>query len=182
MLGVARYAAEDMCGAEEAFLRSVELLPTVWVLRNLAMLSMNVKGDKKAALGYMKRAFSLSPAKENLSFLKEYAAMLTDLRRDGAWAEIYHTLPEHLRSHGRLRVFYAKDLLHMSRFEEAAEVISEDFVLNDVKEGELALSALWKEIYTGLVEQRRGVSRAEAEEICEREYPLPYSLDFRMHD
>lgn len=182
MLGVARYAAEDIQGAEDAFLRSVAAEENVFALRNLAMLSLNVKEDGEAALAYMQRAYALAPARKSIPFLKDYARMLTDLNKDGKWAEIYMTLPEDIRANGRLSVYYAKDLYHLGRFEEAADVISEDFVLNDVKEGELALSALWRDIYAGIEAKRRGICREEAEKISEREHPLPYALDFRMHD
>jgi hypothetical protein len=70
----------------------------------------------------------------------------------------------------------------VGKAEEAAKVITPDFVLNDVKEGELALSKLWKDIYLDIVGKETGLTGAALETEVEKVYPLPYSLDFRMHD
>ena len=64
---------------------------------------------------------------------------------------------------GRLRMYLAVSYINLSQLDKAKEIINEDFVMSDIKEGELSVSALWKEIYGN-------------------RKPLPQSLDFRMHE
>jgi len=67
--------------------------------------------------------------------------------------------------------------------EDAAEqYINENLVVYDIKEGEYSLSAIWQELYARKIAKKRGCDIAD---VSEKEvfdaYPLPRSLDFRMH-
>lgn len=66
--------------------------------------------------------------------------------------------------------------------EKAAEIINDGFVLSDVKEGELSVSELWFNICGKILEKKTGFTGNKLKEEVRRLYPLPYSLDFRMHD
>ena len=70
----------------------------------------------------------------------------------------------------RLLFYKAKALADAGLYQAAAEILTEDFVLPDNREGELSVTQLWLDIYAGL-------EGGEAE----RKHPLPQSLDFRMH-
>ena len=48
---------------------------------------------------------------------------------------------------GRFKLYCAIAYLGLGDKEKAAEFINEDFELYDVKEGELSISDIWKEIY-----------------------------------
>ncbi len=168
-LGVVKYAAAKCREAEAMWKKSVELKPTLWAYRNLAALASNEFEDKAAALDYMERASHYADAFSKRYFCAEYAGLLTSTGNDAKWLEIYASLNDKLKSVGRLQFFYAAALLHVGRIDDAAAVIDGDFVMCDVKEGELSLSKLWFDIY----EAKHGKS-APLDAI-------PYELDFRMH-
>ncbi|MDD7662547.1 MAG: hypothetical protein PUJ39_07140, partial [Eubacteriales bacterium] len=69
--------------------------------------------------------------------------------------------------------------------EEAAAILNVDFVMPDVKEGELSVSYLWFELYRRLYAKETGVPYDPADEklirAADEKYPLPKALDFRMH-
>jgi hypothetical protein len=101
---------------------------------------------------------------------------------DKKWIETYYTLSQEMQNNGRLQVYLAIAYLHVGNAEKASTIITPDFVLNDVKEGELALSKLWSDIYSEIVGKKTGLTGKDLKEKVEKDYPLPYSLDFRMHD
>ena len=181
-LGVVEYALGNFEGAKVAWERSVEGSENIWALRNLAALYRNEWGDTEKALSYQARVYERREAFACLSLVKEYASWLTSMGQDEKWIQIYHTLPEEMQANGRLQVYLALALLHAGKAKEAANIITPDFVLNDVKEGELALSKLWKDIYSDIVREETGLTGAALDARVEEEYPLPYRLDFRMHD
>ncbi|MBQ8685373.1 MAG: DUF5107 domain-containing protein [Clostridia bacterium] len=181
-LGVVEYALGDLEAAKVAWEQSAALTPNVWAWRNLAALYRNEWKDNEKALFYQEKVYARKEAFESLSLVKEYAAWLTSMGLDRKWIEAYAKLDKEMQANGRLRVYLAMALLHVGKAEEAAKIITPDFVLNDVKEGELALSKLWKDIYTDIVAKQTGLTGKALDAEVEKLYPLPYSLDFRMHD
>ena len=180
-LGVVKYALDDNDGAKKAWERSIALTPSVWAYRNLAMLLKNEYGKIDLALQYMQTAYGLAGAKECVSFLREYADILTTYKKDAEWVEIYRGLPEKLAKNDRLTVYYAVALLHLGCLREAAAIITPEFELSDIKEGELSVSALWTEIYKAILVKEEGVSETEAETLVHERYPVPDGLNFKMH-
>lgn len=178
-LGVILYALGDVSGAEDAWRESALLTPNVWAYRNLAMLYKNEYGKNEDAYRYMKDAASLHP--DFRAFHIEYASTLTETGHDAEWLSYYAKLSEHHKQNGRIRFFVALAYLHLGQAEEAAAIITPSFEMCDVKEGELYLSGLWFDIYTEIVKKRDGTDAKTAYETAQIEYPLPYTLDFRMH-
>ena len=181
-LGVVEYALGNFEGARDAWEKSLECSENVWAMRNLAALYRNEWGEPETALLYQKKVYERKEAFACLSLVKEYASWLTSMGQDETWIQTYKALDAEMQKNGRLKVYLALALLYTGRAQEAARIITPDFVLNDVKEGELALSKLWKDIYLDIVAQQTGLSGAALEAEVEQSYPLPYSLDFRMHD
>ena len=76
--------------------------------------------------------------------------------------------------------------MNLDRLSEARQIINESFVLNDIKEGELSVSHLWFLLYRRIYakECNKVYSPDDFALIKEADakYPLPKSLDFRMHD
>ena len=104
---------------------------------------------------------------------------------DTLWLDIYETLPKELKDLGRLRLYKAIALINLDRLEEAAEIINKDFVLSDIKEGELSVSYYWFRLYRGLYAKEKGLKYDEQDtalaQAADAKYPLPKKLDFRMH-
>ena len=109
----------------------------------------------------------------------ETAMQLTEDGSDEKWLELYDELSPELQAYGRLRLLRAVALLHLGRLEEAAEILNRAFVMPDVKEGELSVS------YLRLYAKEQGVPYDPEDEAllraADEKYPLPKTLDFRMH-
>ena len=183
-IGVVKYALGDVEGAKEAWEKSVDMKASPWALRNLSMIYKNELEDIKTAKKYILKAFELK--KNSPALCNEVAAQLTNDGNDEMWLEIYENLCDEIKALGRIRLYKAIALMNLNRLKEAAEIINSDFVMSDIKEGELSVSYLWFELYRRIYAQENGIEY-KAEDIkiqkeADAKYPLPKKLDFRMHD
>ncbi len=165
-LGVMYYANERFDDAKKALEKSNELKETPWALRNLAMIAKNDDKDLEAATKLILRAISLNNTERGL--VVNCAQVLAAADEFEKWLEIYDTLNDTLKADGRLMFYRAMAYLRTGNAKKAAEIVTPDFVLCDIKEGEISISHLWYEIYEALT--------------GEKKHPLPFSLDFRMHE
>ena len=70
----------------------------------------------------------------------------------------------------------------MGRLDEAAAQLTPDFKMADIKEGELSVSQIWFDLYTLIIKRDTGLTdEEEVRKILLEKYPLPKTLDFRMH-
>ncbi|MBQ7348590.1 MAG: DUF5107 domain-containing protein, partial [Clostridia bacterium] len=181
-LGVTEYIAGDIKKAEQAFIASVEKEPSLWAYRNLAMIYISEYDDFDKGYECLQKALSLPNAKANYHFLKEVGRAFTENGCDKEWMDIYQTLSDELKATGRLRLYYAFACVRCGELAKAKNIITTDFVLNDIREGESCITRLWQELYTEIYKNEYGVCREKAEELSKDKYPLPYELDYRMHD
>ena len=181
-LGVAKYAAKDLKKAEECWLASVAQTENFWAYRNLSALYKNEYKDMKKAVEYADKAIAMAGADKNIFLLREYAALLIENGDYDKYVKKYFLLPKKTQRDGRLIIYLAFAYLGLDEPYKAKELISPDFVLCDVKEGELSVSGLWSAIYTAIVEKEEGLDKAKAKKVATQKYPLPAALDFRMHD
>lgn len=183
-IGVVKYADGDVEGAKKAWEKSVELKPSPWALRNLSMIYKNELGDIKTAREYILKAFELK--KDCPALCNEVAAQLTTDGGDEMWLEILDSLDEEIKARGRIRLYKAVALINLERLMEATEIINPNFMMSDIKEGELSVSQLWFELYRRLYAEEKGIAyNPEDKQIikeADEKYPLPKKLDYRMHD
>lgn len=166
-IGVLKYALGDVSGAMVAFMKSNELTDNPWALRNMAMIFKNEMSNSEAARSSILKAVHLNDFRCH-ALLKDCAHILTACGGDAEWLTIVERLPYETCSNGRLGLYSVLALMHTGRYFEAADILNEKFELNDIKEGEVSVSAIWEELYRE-IEKRGG------------EYiPLPQKLDFRM--
>lgn len=178
-LGVMQYANGDYDSALDSFERSIKATPNAWAYRNLAMLKSNVLGEKGIS-SLMMEAVCMKP--DYLPLAAECAVKLMDENRYEEWLKLYEKLPQKLQESGRLRMLTGACLVKLGKEDVAEEYINANLVVYDIKEGEYSLSAIWQELYARKIAKSRGCDYTE---IAESEifglYPLPRSLDFRMH-
>ncbi len=178
-LGILRYAEGDTEGARAAFLASASAAPNAWALRALAMLEKHIDHDPEAAVSHLLEARALLPDYRPL--LVECAETMLSAGKCREWIALYETLSPDLAA-GRLTMLYGAALARDGRYREAAAVVTEELVVPDIKEGEYALSAIWCEIYRGILAKERGATpETLAQDEVLAAYPLPRALDFRMH-
>ena len=179
--GVCAYANGKLEKAMDLWEKSIEKEPSLWVYRNLAMAYANEYNDGKKGLLYMKKALAMQGAKECVSLLKDYATMATNHNADKEWIDFYATLSPSFQAHKRLRVYLALAYLHIGEYQKTMKIITPNYVLNDIKEGELSMSKIWTDMHVAMLQDKKGLTKEEAIKRAEEEYPLPYALDFRMH-
>ena len=179
-LGVMRYAAGDIEGAYASFLTSIQREKNAWAYRNIAMIEKNIKGNLDAAATYILLAVGERPDYRPL--VTECADILLRAGRPQVWIELFGTLSDELRAHGRLRMLLGAAYVRCGQLSLARAVITPSLVVDDIKEGEYSLSSIWIELYTAILAEQRGVEprSLSAEEVLAA-YPLPRTLDFRMH-
>ncbi len=176
-LGVTLY--ELGCkGDEEAMRRCVEMweaslaaCPNPWAARNLASFYGNERKDYARALPYARQAIALKRDDSRLAV--DICQLLLAAGEPEEMLRVCDTLTQETQQRPRLQLLKAVALLDLHRHEEAADIVNEEFVMPDIKEGEISISALWFRMHA----QKHGISPAEAAE----KYPLPYVLDFRTH-
>lgn len=167
----------------DAFEASDRLAPNPWAKRNLAMLYKSEYAEPERAVELILEAVKLKP--DSAALEKEAAALLTSFKKDELWLEMFEKLPHKLQSLGRLRLYKAIGLINLERLDEAAKILNEDFVMPDVKEGELSVSYYWFELYRRIYARDAKLeydpSNIELINTADLKYPLPKALDFRMH-
>ena len=175
--GVALYAAERTEEAHKAFESSISYLENPWALRNISMLHKNVYNDIEKAKEYILRAFELMNTNRTLT--TEVGTILTSCGCDADWLAIYETLCPELKEHGRIRLIKAIALINLGRYTEATEIVNDKFVMSDIKEGEISISHIWVQLYRKIYAEKFG---KEDNDAADKMFPIPRSVDFRMHD
>ena len=165
-LGIMYYANGYISDAHNALELSLSCEENAWAYRNLAMIFQNDKQDPSTAVSLILKAQSLAP--DDRGLLVNCAQILTAAEKYETWLELFDTLQPHQKADSRLLFYRALAFIRTGRADLAAQIITPDFVLCDIKEGEASLSHLWFEMYRQLT--------------AEENHPLPYSLDFRMHE
>lgn len=176
-LGVTTYALGKSKEAYELFKKSNELCENAWALRNMAQLEKNEFDDIDNAIEHMAAAVTLVDDYQPLWV--NYAEALIARADYEKWLESYEKLSDTLKDNGRLKMLYALSLTNTDRYKETFDILTEDFVMPDIKEGEFSISHIWLESYRKLMIENGEEDVSDAAVFAK--YPLPYKLDFRMH-
>lgn len=179
-LGVMRYASGDVDGAFDAFEKSVSFKENPWSLRNLAMIYLKEKNDMYNAVEHIKKAVELKPDYRGL--LINCAEILVNAEEYAEWLDIFGKLNENLKNDGRLKMMTAICYIRLDKLDKAKEIINEEFVMNDIKEGEFSISKIWVELYKKVLKDEGVDSESMSDSEVFNLYPLPKKLDFRMHE
>ena len=179
-MGVLYYIDGDIQSAENSFYRSIELEPNAFAYRNLAQIEKNIRHNFEKAANYMLTAISLLNTYIPLLIECAYALMKAEMY--DKWIECYNTLSDDIKQNGRLKMLLGACYAKVGALDEAIKYINGSLVVDDLKEGEYAISSIWLEIYKAVLAKERGVESALiTDEEVFSEYPLPRELDFRMH-
>lgn len=177
--GTVLYANEKVAEAYDAFAISSELHPNAWAYRNLSMIEQNEYDHPKEALVYMEEAIALNHTYRGL--MVNCAQVMLHAKAYDRWLKVFRSLGRELKADSRLQLYKAIALIELERYEEAAEIINPDFLLCDIKEGEVSISHIWKRLYSKLVQKECGeTDEQKLQALCVAKYPLPAHLDFRM--
>lgn len=115
---------------------------SAWAARGLG-LALLAAGDKDAGLSHLADAFALAPSCIPLAL--ELAEAQLDHGRAADAQAFVRTLPVPVQERGRFRMLLARAALAQGDRDETARILGERFEVPDLREGELSMSALWRE-------------------------------------
>lgn len=172
-LGVMADAQGDSEAARGSYLRSMELCKNPWALRCLAIQDRRA-GDVQAAADKLCAAAQMKPiralaieALDALLRAQQYERMLA----------LTQTLPDAVRTLGRVKTFEIAALMRTGRLEEAKALLESKIVLTDVREGDVLLTDLWFEL---TAREEKGCADEAALAWARENRKPPRHLDFRM--
>lgn len=179
-LGVMRFYAGDQAGAGAAWERSHALAPNAWALRNLATLAA-ASGDNDRSAALYREAHALLPSLRPLTI--EACRAQWQAGRPSDCLAMIDALPASEREVGRIRLLEGLTALDAGDLDRVKRVLDSNFVVDDLREGDTPLSALW----FGYHEKRLGAAENTPIDDAlkarvQRDYPLPRNYDFRMTD
>ncbi|QNK55022.1 DUF5107 domain-containing protein [Paenibacillus sp. PAMC21692] len=177
-LGVMLYELGKEDEAMEAWKTSIQLQPSAWVYRNLAV-AMTLKEDNTAALGYMDQAFQLSQSFPDRALAEEYLKMLIDSERyKEAWS-FFHTLPEEYATNDRILIIVGAAALELDKEEFLSELFQKEFAV--VREGEMLIINLWYKYNAKKLAAQRDEALDDSHIVQARKnFPPPNHIDFRI--
>ena len=179
-LGIVYYALDKIEDAKKYFNLSIQDSKNCWAYRNLAMIEQNIEFNYLSASTNMLNAVALN--KDYLPLIVECAYSLIKAKRYQDYVDLYFTLNDTIKANGRVKMLLGACYAKLGILDKAIDIINKDLVVDDIKEGEYALSAIWTDIYKKVLANTLGKPE---DEILEKDvlkaYPLPYELDFRMH-
>ncbi len=167
-LGVMAHHRGDTETAEKEYALSLERTENPWALRCLALL------HGKEAADLLLRAARMKPIRPLV--IEAFEALLQASR----YAELlsfHDSLPDALRTDGRVMTLYAAALLRSGHTDEAEKVLRGPIVLTDVREGNTLLTDLW---FEAAALRRAGKADAESIAWAKEHVRPPKHLDFRM--
>ena len=155
-LGLLRLADGEHDAALDAFRSSVSRLATPWALRAMAFLATST--DEAADL--MEQAHHLRPDLRELTFEVLDASLAAG--RPAQALALIEALPDADRAHGRIRLSEANAAHASGDADRARRLLAEGIHVDNMREGEFSLDALWLAVHPGT--------------------PVPAEYDFRMTD
>ncbi len=177
-LGVMHYHDGDVEAARRAWNKSLELAPSAWAYRNLAVLC-NHAGQKAEAANLWVQALKMVPDLVPLAI--ECCLALVEADRPQETLDLLDALPEAVRRNGRVRTLETRAALAVGQLDRAEAILSGEIELTTVREGEVTLSDLWFALHERRLVEAEGVAiDDELRERVRREFPPPPHLDFRM--
>ena len=177
-LGVMDYWAGDLHAARSSWERSLELAPTPWAARNLALLAWEQERLDEAA-SLLTRALRMAP--NLLPLALESGRCLLEAGRTQEWLELLKELPWLIRLNGRIRLLQAQAALAENELVTVARFFAEKVILSDLREGESSLTDLWFAYHARRVSIEENVPLTDTLRARIREeYPLPEEFDFSM--
>ena len=162
-LGVLYMQEKAYGDAKEQLQASLAAGEQPWALHALAALHVLENQEDKAA-SLMERGLCLRM--DDLAYVKEGFQILLTCRAYEAVKRIYEQLEEKLQQNGRLKLGYAFSLYQLGEADRAAGLLEENggLVVEDIREGEAGLNALWEKTHR---------------ELSGEDQEVPYHFDFK---
>jgi tetratricopeptide (TPR) repeat protein len=175
-LGLMHHARGESAAARQSWEESLRRRHSAWAYRNLAALSRS-EGRHADALAHYAAAQRLLPNLRPL--LVEYCQYLLERGLGAQALQLIDSASHELRSHSRVQFLEARAGLALRLPNRWQRVLSEDYELVDIREGESSLTDFWIELTeAGLNHDPRSIELEEKD--WRVDFALPPPLDFRV--
>jgi tetratricopeptide (TPR) repeat protein len=177
-LGVIHFHHGRKAEAKHAWEQSLQMSPSAWALRNLAVLALLEKQPARSCDLYL-RAQSLLPNLAPLAI--ECVRGLIDHGQPANAMKLIDQLSPTIRQLGRIEFLRSRAALELGQLELVEKILLSDIVIADLREGELALTELWYRLQEMKVARETGGQVSEEiNRKVRKEFPPPAKIDFRM--
>jgi len=145
---VIAHARGDLASAISRYEASVRQRRSAWALRGLGQ-ALIATGDTDAGLAHLIDARSLASdsATDCAPLARELGEALLAAGRAEEARALVASLPTNVRDLGRFRMLDARAALTLGDRETAGRLLEEGIEVPDLREGELSMSALWREAF-----------------------------------
>ncbi len=178
-MGVLHYQDGRRDDARKAWARSNACRVTPWALRNLAVLAAQ-DGDTHEAAVLLLDACRMQPSL--VSIAVECGRALIADGRSRVWLNLLRNLPDEVTATGRVHLLEVRALMAEGELDAVEELLMGGaMVVEDLREGETALSDIWYQLHEQRLSQASSVPVDDALRArVKKEFPLPPHLDFRQ--
>ena len=176
-LGILYFEAELYEKAKVNWVKSIEIEPSAFSFRSLAVISL-MNGDVDKGLEYYEKAYAL---RKDIDLLLEYLNALNKNKHEALCLKLIAESP--LQNN---RLFLAKGYAHLGlcQFKEVESILHDNVhhEIIDLKEGELGFEQLWNDYYSTLVGQQENLAQDSDEvfQLVQEKYPTPKHFTYRM--
>ncbi len=178
-IGIASYNANNAQEAMDSWHQANIKKPSVWAHRNLAVAYSEL-GNEEQAWQHYQEALKLHPAERNIAI--EASSFLIQRHMTEELAELASKLDDSIRNIPRIKLALAHGALYAGRLDEVESFFLTPFQLEDLREGDNALTDLWFEYQAVKLADAEGVPLNESHKDSARKGSSPpKGFDFRMH-
>ncbi|MBR2329277.1 MAG: hypothetical protein IKA58_05295, partial [Clostridia bacterium] len=152
--------------------KSQAIKPSAWAEYGKCVVK-RVIGDSENACLHVKNAAQMLP--HDISIAKEAMEILVGAGKDLEAIELAASMPEEVRSIGRVRLYTTMAHIHLGHIEEAEAVLWENggLILPDIREGETIITELWL-----LIEEAK--AKRDGTEFDRNSAKVPPIFDYRQ--
>jgi tetratricopeptide (TPR) repeat protein len=178
-LGVMRMESFDPQGAAAAWEESLQLHPSAWAYRNLAVLAVR-RGEKESARLLYQQAWDMlhEAGSPSLALTIEYLQLLVQSGDYERGVSVYQNLPPSIQMADRVQILFGHLALAQNDLNSVEKVLSREYSV--IREGETSLTDLWFDLQALKETGKRWKElQAEAQNEIARRSPPPARIDFR---
>lgn len=180
ILAIGLYEKEDYDKAYALLCESAKKNSHYLPLTALALFEDSINHDRNKAFSLISLAIVQRP--DYYPLVCAYAEISIRATEYNAFISFYENSCEEIKNTGRVKMYVGQCYTMVGNIEKAEEFINEKLLVPDVREGEYSISNCWVLLKKAIMARDKGVdvnSITDAEVLLE--YPVPYSIDFRMH-
>lgn len=180
ILALLYYCEKDFGKSLNLLQESVKENETFYSLCAMALLLSNIYENHIEAERLIRRAVEINP--EYLPLSIKYGEISIKAGKFEQFVSYYNLACDNVKNSGRIKMYAGQCYVKLGELQKAKELINKNLVIEDIREGEYAISNVWVMLYKRELAQTLGkdISQISDTQVLEK-YPLPLEIDYRMH-